>query len=247
MPPSKGISYDEGGMTSRTPKKMNLKYSEYDLSKIKDPKGGFILEEQTESQKDEYDKKKAIQLDKRLLIEKEDYKCESCGTNCEIDINYLYYFKVPVCYPCRKENIERYSLLTKTECRADYLLTEGELRDSNQLPTWIKPNPHKKSYSNMILYMRGQIEQFAINKWGSLDNLDKEFDRRRIKKVERKRVITEEKIKQLRKRTRSISRKLDLFPQAHTHTFKTISHNKETFESICKCTVCGLTQTMEEF
>lgn len=39
----------------------------------------------------------------------------------------------------------------------------------------------------MLLYMRGQVEKFAIDKWGSLENLDKEFLLRGEKKAELKR------------------------------------------------------------
>ena len=34
----------------------------------------------------------------------------------------------------------------------------------------------------MMLYVRYQVEEFAIRKWGSLDNLDEEFARREEKK-----------------------------------------------------------------
>ena len=54
----------------------------------------------------------------------------------------------------------------------------GELRDSEKLPNWIKANPHKSTYSNMLLYLRKQVEAFAWSKWGSPEALDAEFVRR---------------------------------------------------------------------
>lgn len=109
---SRGAVRRPGAAASR----MNLKYCDYDFSKMKDPKGGFILEEQSAPTEEEERKKEREMIDKRNLLEANPV-CESCESPGEIDTNFLYYFGVPVCNSCRKSNSERYSLLTKTECR----------------------------------------------------------------------------------------------------------------------------------
>ncbi len=53
-------------------------------------------------------------------------KCRECGS-LEIDWVWDEVFKCRVCNTCKEKYPEKYSLLTKTECREDYLLTEREL------------------------------------------------------------------------------------------------------------------------
>lgn len=57
----------------------------------------------------------------------------------------LKHYKVMVCKGvamtdsgCVKEKTEIYSLLTKTECKQDYLLTDSELKDQTKLPYWVR-------------------------------------------------------------------------------------------------------------
>jgi DNA-repair protein complementing XP-A cells len=88
-------------------------------------------------------------------------------------------FGVLVCKRCKNERPEKYSLLTKTECKEvrplgpiitmpptdeiahslakDYLLTDPELKDEELLPHLLKANPHASTYSNMMLYLRCQV------------------------------------------------------------------------------------------
>lgn len=50
-------------------------------------------------------------------------KCGECGS-LEIDFVWEEVFHRCVCNACKEKFPEKYSLLTKTECKADYLLTE---------------------------------------------------------------------------------------------------------------------------
>lgn len=68
----------------------------------------------------------------------------------------------------------------------DYLLTESELRDPALLPHLLKPNPHASNYSNMMLYLRIQVEEVAWKKWGGPEGLDEEWEKREDVKRERK-------------------------------------------------------------
>ncbi len=61
-----------------------------------------------------------------VLTDKEERKkCYECGS-LEIDFVWEEVFKCRVCNACKEKYPEKYSLLTKTECREDYLLTERE-------------------------------------------------------------------------------------------------------------------------
>jgi DNA-repair protein complementing XP-A cells len=51
-------------------------------------------------------------------------RCPYCQT-VEIEHKMKEVFDVLICTKCKKEHPDKYSLLTKTECREDYLLTDG--------------------------------------------------------------------------------------------------------------------------
>lgn len=54
---------------------------------------------------------------------KQNPKCIHCGTT-DLDEQLRNVFGIMVCGNCKKELPDKYSLLTKTECKEDYLLTE---------------------------------------------------------------------------------------------------------------------------
>jgi hypothetical protein len=58
-----------------------------------------------------------------LADEKTRKRCRECRT-VEIDFVWEEVFGCAVCNGCKEKYPERYSLLTKTECKEDYLLTD---------------------------------------------------------------------------------------------------------------------------
>ena len=54
------------------------------------------------------------------------------------------------------------------------------------MPHLLKANPHKSTYSNMMLFLRCQVEEFAWKKWGSPEALDVEFERREKERKKKK-------------------------------------------------------------
>ncbi|KAJ2549502.1 DNA repair protein rad14, partial [Coemansia sp. RSA 1933] len=184
--------------------KMSSGYYEYNLSTMRDTKAGFLEEEQADASSPE--KKRKV-----LLVDEIPYDASVHGNNpkcceCEsldLDVTYLKIFGTKVCKSCIEQLPEKYSLLTKTEAKDDYLLTDSELRDRALFPVWEKPNPHKSTWNNMLLYLRRDLEAFAIKKWGSLEKLDEEFDRRSTAKRERKEIKYKKAVAELRRRTRA--------------------------------------------
>lgn len=176
-------------------------YIEYDFSTMNDSKGGF-LEPEIESEvanKPEIEKK-VIYEPAPPLDPANAPKCQECQS---IDIDIVFYdnFHVKVCRKCKKEYGEKYSLLTKTECREDYLLTEPELKDRDLLPRIEKTNPH--GFSKMQLFLRLQIEEFAWKKWGGPKELDEEWERRESNKLKRKEKKYRQQLLEMRKKTRA--------------------------------------------
>lgn len=129
-------------------------------------------------------------------------KCRECNS-LEVDWKWQDVFGVGVCKACKDKIPEKYSLLTKTEAREDYLLTDPELRDEELLPHLEKPNPHK-FYNNMQLFLRLQVEAYAFSdkKWGSPEALDIEYEKRQKVAKERKEKKFKNKLDELKKRTR---------------------------------------------
>lgn len=205
------------------------KFVEYDFSKMTDTKGGFMTEEDDPYNKalhaPDKDEKPAnmtlkewerAQLQRRLrdrkagpyepglsVLDSNAKKCREC-TSLEIDWQWDELLHIQVCNGCKEKLPEKYSLLTKTEAKEDYLLTDPELKDAELLPHLEKPNPHKSTWNNMMLYLRCQVEDYAFSdkKWGSAEALDEEFDRRQRETKERKEKKFKNKLNELKKRTR---------------------------------------------
>ncbi|KAK2592502.1 DNA repair protein rad14 [Conoideocrella luteorostrata] len=130
-------------------------------------------------------------------------KCRECKS-LEIDFVWDEVFHIAVCNKCKEKYPEKYSLLTKTECKLDYLLTDPELRDPELLPHLSRPNPHKSHWHDMMLFLRFQVEEYAIKtKWGSAEALDSEYEKREAQKKARKEAKFKEKLTDLKRKTRT--------------------------------------------
>ncbi|KAL1890225.1 DNA repair protein rad14 [Sporothrix stenoceras] len=216
------------------PAKNFAKFVDYNFSAMTDTKGGFLSTDDdpfnkafSDGRKDgqetrpahmtvaEWERMQTIRNLKRLkqgpyepglsvLADATQQKrCAECNS-LEIDFVWQEVFGICVCNACKDKLPEKYSLLTKTECKEDYLLTDPELKDAELLPHLSKPNPHKSHWHDMMLFLRCQVEEYAIKtKWGSADALDAEFERREADKKRRKEAKFKEKLLQLKKKTRT--------------------------------------------
>lgn len=216
-------------------------YIDYDFSKMKDTRGGYIVDEGPEAPKGmTLEEWKAKQKDARppYPIDHPDApKCYDCGTT-DLDFRLYNWFGTRICKECRNKNPEKYSLLTKTECKEDYLLTDPELRDEEVLKHVEKPNPHQSTYHNMMLYMRYQVEEFAFKKWGSPEALDAEYERRVEAKKKKKDKKFMQKLKEMRRNTRAETiTKRDY--GTHTHKWSESTKLRNNMVSR-KCEICGM-------
>jgi len=141
-------------------------------------------------------------------------------------------------------------LLTKTECRQDYLLTDPELRDTELFPFWERPNPRKSTWNNMMLYLRCQVEEFAFKKWNGPEGLDQEFERRERDKETRKEVRFKKELRDLRNKTRTSvwqDKKLRNRAKVHKHDYGAALVDPSTGASVQTCIECGIQVECEEF
>lgn len=92
-------------------------------------------------------------------------------------------FGIAACHPCRALNHARYKLVTRAYCKTELLLTDRQL---DALGTLKVPNPYKKSYHPMRLYLRVQAEDVAMNAWGSEGAIEAERRKREESKLAKK-------------------------------------------------------------
>jgi len=210
-------------------------------------KGGFLVEEGRKVDEDrirkeqERERQRAKQtFDPPMFLDRNlNPKCRECDS-VDIDPMYKSVFGCLVCKKCTNEKPEKYSLLTKTECKLDYLLTDPELRDEEVLPHLLKANPHQSTYANMMLFLRYQVEDFAWKKWGSPEALDAEYEKRTTEKKKKKNKKFEQGLRDLRKKTREgvWQRRKD---EEHKHAYG------PSEDGVQVCHECGFTVEFEEF
>lgn len=130
------------------------RYVDYDFSKMIDTKGGFLTQEDDPFNKQlhvldgkeqkpahmtqrEWERHQLLQSLRRnregpfepglsVLDDKSKQKnCRECGS-LEIDWKWEEMLRCCICHACKEKYPEKYSLLTKTEAKDDYLLTDRE-------------------------------------------------------------------------------------------------------------------------
>lgn len=137
------------------------RYVDYDFSKMTDTKGGFLTQEDDPFNKqlhvlDEREEQKPANMTQRewerhqllqslrrnregpfepglsVLDDKSKQKtCRECGS-LEIDWKWEEMLRCCICHACKEKYPEKYSLLTKTEAKEDYLLTDRESGPTQQ-------------------------------------------------------------------------------------------------------------------
>lgn len=84
---------------------------------------------------------------------------------------------------CFRDKEGKHSLITKTEAKQEYLLKDCDLdRREPVLKYIVRKNPHNVNWGEMKLYLHLQIEQRALEVWGSEEQLLKEKEARDLKR-----------------------------------------------------------------
>ena len=97
----------------------------------------------------------------------------------------------------------------------------------------------------MMLFLRYQVEEFAWKKWGSPEALDAEWEKRTEEKKKKKNKKFEERLKELRRKTRETvwQRRKDA---EHKHIFGATEKGADGIDKQI-CHECGFTIEVEEF
>lgn len=207
--------------------------------RVIDSGGGFLIEENDELEQQMM--KIATEPSPDIGIS---HECEECQQKFK-ESYLLQTFDLTVCDKCRDKE-GKHSLITKTEAKQEYLLKDCDLdRREPVLRYIVRKNPHNAHWGEMKLYLHLQIEQRALEVWGSEENLLKEKEARDVKREGVKIKKFNKKIKQLRMQVRSSV--YDKTTKAsHVHEFGEDTYNEEDDTYTHTCTSCGYEDTYEK-
>jgi DNA repair protein len=104
-------------------------------------------------------------------MEKDKKKCVECGKDTSVMFEIL---DIPLCRKCQKNN-EKYKMITKTRAMAEYRLKKDELFKLKHIEV---KNPHYASAAPMILFLKSQVEEIALEKWGDWETIKQEIAKR---------------------------------------------------------------------
>ncbi|CAG2113027.1 unnamed protein product [Medioppia subpectinata] len=172
------------------------------------------------------------------------FVCRDCGQ--EFGKSFLWsHFRENTCDSCRDPK-GRHSLITRTEAKSEYLLKDCDLdRREPSLAFILRPNPREFARHDMRLYLRSQVEDRALQVWGTEEAIEEERDRRSSATQRRRQKQYDKRLKSLRMTVRS---SVYTRPTAadHCHDFTDESYNEleDRFEKQCKS--CGHLDTYEK-
>jgi DNA-repair protein complementing XP-A cells len=135
-------------------------------------KSSFQIIDSDKTQDDDNDKD-----DKRI----KKGKCDDCGENdLYLDGILLEHFRVKVCFTCKREDFEskekKYAFLSKSQAKREFLLPASYVE---HLPCLLRQNPYHESFAPLKLYLQKHILKEAIDLYGSIEELNKEKEKRR--------------------------------------------------------------------
>ncbi|CAG2060909.1 unnamed protein product, partial [Timema podura] len=144
------------------------------------------------------------------------------------------------------DNEDKHALITKTDAKNEYLLKDCDL-DKREPPLKfiVKKNPHNARWGDMKLYLHVQVEERALEVWGTEEKLLEEKDLREEKKGKSKLKKYNKQIKALRMSVRS-----SLYDRttnvSHEHTFGPETYNEEDDNYTRRCRTCDYEETFEK-
>eukprot|EP00039_Didymoeca_costata_P012970 m.190051 g.190051 ORF g.190051 m.190051 type:complete len:205 (-) comp15637_c2_seq7:81-695(-) len=143
--------------------------------------------------------------------------CEECKKDFDRS-TLLKNFGVCVCNQCRDLHYElKYSYITKTEAKEEYLLKEHHLTGPDGLKFVERKNTRNENWSTIKLYLLCQVEELSFKTYGGEDGLDAELLKLGEEKKKRKIAANEKKIKKLRKETLTANWMSKVLKKKHEH------------------------------
>nr|CAB3267790.1 DNA repair protein complementing XP-A cells homolog [Phallusia mammillata] len=181
-------------------------------SRVIDTGGGFLLEENPDVKP-----RKLNRVEEPApVIAGDDSICLECDKPFQ-DSYLLTTYDHQVCDKCRDPE-EKHSVITKTEARETYLLSEVDITKREPILKYVvRKNPHNRRWGDMKLYLRLQIEERALEVWKTPEALEEERDSREQKREIAKKKKFNKNMKKLRQEVRSSL--FEVKSNVHTHVF----------------------------
>ncbi|CAG9580821.1 unnamed protein product [Danaus chrysippus] len=202
-----------------------------------DSGGGFLLEAEEE------ESPPAPRAPHAPIVHRPDQPlCLHCGQ--PFPQSYLLdTFDYSACDGCRDDE-DKHELITRTEAKSEFLLKDCDL-DARPPPLRCvrRRNPHRARFAEMRLYLRVQVEQRALDVWGSEEELRREREERDRRRERAADTAARRRLRALRMDVRSSL--FDRTRAAHEHQYgeETYDPHEDVYRRRCEC---GHEQTYEK-
>lgn len=153
-------------------------------------------------------------------------RCSYCKIP-DIDQQMKRLFNIICCNSCRRTELK---FITKTTCKNDYLISEEELRQFKHVDL---PNPRKESWNDMQLFLKSQIEEYALERYGTLEKIEE-------LKIQRAKDRKARKLNKVKKNIKKLKKGVVHIDTRKKHRHKFVQKGKK---GVCEC---GMTIEMEE-
>ena len=170
--------------------------------------------------------------------------CTECGTQFNTSY-FLKSLRLEICDECKEK--EKYKLITVSDVRQKYHLTDRHLRDEStgKLSCIEKRNPFNSGWSRMKLYLEFQVKEKACAVWGGEGGIDKETHRRRELSHKLKRNKYAKELKEMKASVKIES--ATFRTPFHEHSYGSEGQvDPESDEYQKTCTICGFVLTYEK-
>ncbi|XP_017113424.1 DNA repair protein complementing XP-A cells homolog [Drosophila elegans] len=243
-------SNKDGGMHPEAALSQGSSVIKVQGTKYIDSGGGFLLEQPVLPTNGQPGLNKSggeeapVILDDAIAIPVQYEECLECGD--QYADSYLFNnFGHSVCDKCR-DNDDRHALITRTEAKAEYLLKDCDFDKREPKLRFIsRKNPHNVRWGEMKLYLHLQIQQRAMEVWGSEEELVRQHESREDKREVGKARKYNKQMKQLRMEVRS-SIYTKKTHAVHEHEFGPDTHNEEEDTYTHTCLTCPYSETYEK-
>ncbi|KAI9557421.1 hypothetical protein GHT06_017249 [Daphnia sinensis] len=211
-------------------------------SRLIDSGGGFLINEK--ELEEEQQREIVITQDPAPIILPDRPHCDECEQPLHDSLLYRS-FSHPVCDPCKDAHDEKYSLITRTDARQEYLLKDCDLDLREPILRYIlRKNPLNPNWGDMKLYLRLQVEKRALELWETLEKIEEEKELREAKREKTKIKKFNQQVKNLRMAVRSSVYKKQT--AGHQHVFGEENFDAERDLYYRKCSTCSFQQEYEK-
>nr|CAH0100869.1 unnamed protein product [Daphnia galeata] len=211
-------------------------------SRLIDSGGGFLIDEK--DLEEEQSREIVITEIPAPIILPDRPHCDECEQPLHDSLLYRS-FSFPVCDTCKDANDDKYSLITRTDARQEYLLKDCDLDLREPILRFIlRKNPLNPRWGDMKLYLRLQVEKRALELWETLEKIEEEKELREAKREKSKTKKFNQQVKNLRMAVRSsVYKKVT---ESHQHVFGAEQFDAERDIYYRKCSTCSFQQEYEK-